>query len=176
MRHAISRRQFLASAAAPLAAAKPARLIVDTHLEVWLRVVSARSAAGAREIPVPSRIVARVRLAGRHNGNEKNNCPDDGMLIIAARNHHSQFTPGVFLRKYNRDHAGCFRSAFVGEGRYQTRTTGIVQPQIAGSLISYSYRNAIIGSTRAARRAGKKQAAIPAMSTTEITATIVAGS
>jgi len=35
MRHAISRRQFLASAAAPLAAAKPARLIIDTHLEVW---------------------------------------------------------------------------------------------------------------------------------------------
>jgi len=35
MRHAISRRQFLASAAVPLAAAKPARLIIDTHLEVW---------------------------------------------------------------------------------------------------------------------------------------------
>jgi predicted TIM-barrel fold metal-dependent hydrolase len=35
MRHAISRRQFLASAAAPLAVAKPGRLIIDTHLEVW---------------------------------------------------------------------------------------------------------------------------------------------
>jgi predicted TIM-barrel fold metal-dependent hydrolase len=30
-----SRRQFLAQAAAVVAAAKPARLIIDTHLEVW---------------------------------------------------------------------------------------------------------------------------------------------
>ena len=35
MPHAVSRREFFASAAALLAAAKPARLIIDTHLEVW---------------------------------------------------------------------------------------------------------------------------------------------
>jgi predicted TIM-barrel fold metal-dependent hydrolase len=35
MLHATSRRQFLAQAAATVAAAKPARLIIDTHLEVW---------------------------------------------------------------------------------------------------------------------------------------------
>jgi hypothetical protein len=35
MPHAASRREFLALAAALLAAAKPARLIIDTHLEVW---------------------------------------------------------------------------------------------------------------------------------------------
>jgi hypothetical protein len=73
MRHAISRCQFLALAAMPLAAAKPAHLIIDTHLEVWTDdpkfPFHHPEHPEIKTLPVQAPIESEVSLAGRQDKN-----------------------------------------------------------------------------------------------------------